>query len=118
FRGATGGSGGSSNNQFTTSVSVDQLLFDFGRTRDSVRQQQSLERASLYNLAEDLANVTIGEGNVANRQRQLDQAQARLNSGLGAPADVVQAKTNLADAAISLSSARNTALTSQITLAQ
>jgi outer membrane protein len=131
-----GGSGGGGSNQVSTSVNVDQLLFDFGRTRDALRQQEALERVSrqnllrtnqvvardvrqaFYNLVEDNANVTISEANVANRQRQLDQAQARLNSGLGSPSDVVQAKTGLADAAISLSSARTNALSSQITLAQ
>lgn len=134
FRGG-GGAGGASN-RFSTSVTVDQLLFDFGRTRDALRQQQSLSLASLhnftftqqtvalnvkiafYNLKEDLANVVNAEQNVANRQRQLDQAQARLDTGLGAPSDVVQAKTSLADAAISLSNSRDTALNSRIRLAQ
>jgi outer membrane protein TolC len=41
-----------------------------------------------------------------------------MNNGLGAPADVLQAKTNLAAGAVSLSSARNSALTAQIALAQ
>jgi outer membrane protein TolC len=134
FRGGSGSGGGT--NQVSSSVNVDQLLFDFGRTRDALRQQEALEKVSrqnllrtnqvvgrdvrqaFYNLVEDLANVGISEANVANRQRQLDQAQARLNSGLGAPSDVVQAKTGLADAAISLSSARNLALSSQVALAQ
>jgi outer membrane protein len=131
FRGPGTGGG-----QFSAAVNVDQLLFDFGRTRDAVRQQESLLRASrftlsrteqtvslnvrqaFYNLAQDLANLTINEGNVANRQRQLDEAQARLNSGLGAPADVVQAKTNLAEGAITLTNARNSALSSRVQLAQ
>jgi outer membrane protein len=132
FRGSSTGTP----NRFTSAVNVDQLLFDFGRTRDTVRQQEALQRASMHNLtrtqqtvaldvrqafytlAQNIANVSINEANVANRQRQLDEAQARLNSGLGAPADVVQAKTNMADAAITLSSARDTALNSQVELAQ
>lgn len=121
---------------YTTGINVTQLLFDFGRTRDTVRQQQALERffghtltrtqqtvaldvkQAFYNLAQDIAVVTISDANVANRQRQLDEAQARLDSGLGAPGDVVSAKTSLASASISLSSARNTALNSRVILAQ
>ncbi|MDR3692642.1 MAG: TolC family protein [Fimbriimonas sp.] len=41
-----------------------------------------------------------------------------MNNGLGAPADVLQAKTNLAGGAVSLSTARDTALNSRIALAQ
>jgi outer membrane protein len=129
-----GTAGGQTSNQFTSSISVDQLLFDFGRTRDQVRQQSALERATrqalvrteqtvalqvrqaFYNHAENLRLVAISEENVTNRQRQLAQAQARVESGLGAPADLVRAKTTLADAVISLSTARNAALTSQIAL--
>lgn len=134
WRGSGGGSG--SGNLFTAGVGVDQLLFDFGRTRDTVRQEQALERAtrhnltrtqqlvaldvrqSFYNYVQDLANVTISEANVANRQRQLSEAQARLDAGLGAPGDVVSAKTSLASAAGALSTARDTAISSQVQLNQ
>jgi len=121
---------------FTASVTVSQLLFDFGRTRDQVRQQNALERSirwdltrtqqttalqvksAFYNLVQDLANVTISEDDVANRQHELDEANARMNNGLGAPVDVLQAKTNLASGAVSLSAARDTALNAQVLLAQ
>ena len=119
----------------TASVSVQQLLFDFQRTRDEVRQQSAIERSTLstlkrtfqtvelqvklafYDLVQSRASVATGQANMVNRQRQLDQAQARATSGLGAPVDVVQAKTNLADAAISLSFSRNQEISSRIALA-
>ncbi len=121
---------------FTASLTVQQLLFDFGRTRDLVRQESALERSSrwnltrtqqsvamqvkaaFYTLVQNLANVATSEADVATRQTELDQATALMNNGLGAPADVLQGKTNLAAGAVTLSSARNTALGSQMALAQ
>lgn len=132
FRGTSTSNGG----LFTSSLAVDQLLFDFGRTRDSVRQEQAVESAlrhtltrtqqnvvlsvkqAFYNLMQDRADLDTSNANVANRQRQLDEAQARLDSGLGAPSDVVQAKTTLAGAATALSIARDNVLNSQVQLAQ
>jgi outer membrane protein len=122
--------------RFSASAGVQQLLFDFGHTRALVRQQQALERSlrhtltrtqqsiamqvklAFYDLAQSRENVTTSEANVTNRQRELDQANARMNSGLGPPVDVVQAKTNLAAAVISLVSAQENALSSQVSLAQ
>lgn len=121
---------------YSASVSVQQLIFDFGKTRDAVRQQQALERSTrftvtrtqqstalqvrtaFYNLVQNLANVKVSELDVATRQRELDEATARMNNGLGAPGDVIQAKSNLADGAIGLAAARNSALDSEVTLAQ
>lgn len=116
-------------------VTVSQLLFDFNRTRDQVRQQAALQNAATQNLSRAKLDVvadvkgryydylqnrrltTVAEGNVANRQAQLALAQANLNAGIGAPADVVQAKTNLADAVQSLVVARNTEDLSRFALA-
>jgi adhesin transport system outer membrane protein len=138
FRGQSSGGtgGGSSPNTFTAGLTLSQLLFDFGRTRNAVRQQRALEeanrfalsteqqsvaldtRVAFFNFAQNLALVTSSEQNLANRQRQYNQAEARLNSGLGAPSDYVRAKAGLADAVLSLESARNAADNARITLAQ
>ncbi|HEY0868600.1 MAG TPA: TolC family protein [Fimbriimonas sp.] len=127
--------GGGSTNSFTAGLSVNQLLFDFGRTRDQVRQQQALERVSAQNLgtaeqqvvfqvrqtfqtyAEAVQLLTVSQDNVRNRQRQLDLAQARLNVGLGAPGDVVRARTTLADSVSALVAARNLATDTRVALA-
>ncbi len=130
------GSSSGSSNSYSVGANVSQLLYDFGRTRDEVRRQSALERAafhllsntklsvtllvkqSFYDLVQGQANVTLSEADVSTRQRQLDEAQARVSAGIGAPSDLLQAKTNLAEAAITLSTARDTALTAQVTLAE
>lgn len=132
----TGGGGGFNPSRFSTSVTVNQLLFDFLRTLDSVRQQEALERASahvltatesdlalqvkqaFYGFSEAAQLVQVSEENVANRQRQLALANAQLEQGIGQPGDVVRAKTNLADAVIALTTARTSATTAGVNLAQ
>jgi len=134
FKGASGSN--QTGGLYSSSISLDQLLFDFGRTRDSVREAEASEHAfdyilsrtqqtvasnvrqAFYNLTQAIADEANSEANVANRQRQLDEAQARLNSGLGAPGDLVSAKASLASAAISLSTAREVTITSRVLLAQ
>jgi len=132
--GGAGGAGGTTN--VRTSVAVNQLLFDFNRTRDQVRQQAALESAArenltrvqadlvlqvkqrFYDLAQARRLTLVSEGNLTNRQAQLAVAQARLNEGLGAPADVVRARTSLADAVIALTQARAGEETSRLLLAE
>ncbi|MEZ0324266.1 MAG: TolC family protein [Fimbriimonas sp.] len=131
FRGQSGGAP----NRFSASVGVDQLLFDFGRTRTQVRQQEALERVSrfalerelqevslqtrlaYYNLVESIQAVTVSDSNLASRQRQYALAEARVESGLGSPADYVRAKTNLAESVLSLENARQSAIEDRVTLA-
>lgn len=108
----------------SASLSVSQLLTDFGRTRNAIRAQEAFEdasaetldqvrldtagavRAAFYTMQETLEAERTAEQNVANRQAQLDLANARLDSGLGQPGDLVQAKSALAQAVISLTQAR------------
>ncbi len=139
--GGTGGTGGvvSSGNLFSNgrvALAAAQLLFDFGRTRDQVRQDRALQRAALENLTKvqldaaldvrqrfaDLIQarhlVTVAEANVANRQSQLALAEANLASGLYPPKDVVDAKTNLAAGVASLITARGDEASAKILLAQ
>ncbi len=131
-----GSSSASGSNRFSSALSVDQLLFDFGRTRDSVRSQTALERAAQFTVTQTQQSVVsavktayydfqqnqqfrqIAEDNLTNTKRQLDEAQARLDSGLGAPGDVVQAKTNLASSVLALEAARATESNSRVILAQ
>ncbi len=138
--GGTGGTGinsfgGSSNsNSLFGSVNVRQLLFDFERTRNLVRQTQALERAATANLTrvqsdlvlqvkqafytyvQDTRLVTVNEANARNQQAQLALAQARLNSGLGLPSDVVRAQTGVAEAIQNLDVAHNNASIARVNL--
>ena len=145
-----GGTGGNTGNAGSTTgtgtrglfssgrlaLAFTQLLFDFGRTRDQIRQQRALEGAAAANLstaqidaaldvrqrfADLLQNrrlVAVSEANVANRQAQLTLAEANLASGLYPPKDVVDAKTNLAIGVTQLITARANEATARILLAQ
>ena len=120
---------------FTSSVTVSQLVFDFNRSVDSLRQAKAGARAAQYNLSavqanlvfsvkqqfylaqQDLQLVAVNQANVNSNQDQYDLAVARLTSGLGAPADVVTADANLANATSGLVQAQQTALEARIQLA-
>lgn len=140
--GTGGGTGGgtdpfsnSSSSGLRASASVRQLLFDFNRTRNAVRESAARERAAnagltrvqadlvlqvkqaFYTFVQNTRLVGVNEANLKNRQEQLALAQARLNVGLGAPADVVRAQTTVAEAAFNLESARNVASLSRVSLA-
>ena len=130
----SGSSGLFSNGRLALGVS--QLLYDFGRTRDLVRQQRALAGAAgailagaeldaardarqrLADLAQSRRLVRVAEANVANRQAQLTLAEANLASGLFPPKDVVDAKTNLANAVAALVVARANETMARIMLAQ
>ena len=120
---------------YQASVNLRQLLFDFGRTRSQVRQTEALRNAASANLARvqsDLVQlvkqsfytfvqntrlVEVNESNVRAAQVQQAAAQARLNSGLGLPIDVVRAQTAVAQAIQALTVARNNASVSRVNLA-
>ncbi len=128
---STGGLGFRSNG----AVTVSQLLFDFGRTRSFARQQGSLSRAaewgyagavndtslavrsSFYGLKRATQLEAVSESNLENRKSQLALADARLNSGFGAPADLLRAKNSLAEATIALTNARAATVSARILLA-
>ena len=129
------GSGAGTLNGSQSSISLRQLLFDFSHSEDLVRQAAYLEEAArrayetseddlvsqvkqaFYTFVQDNSLVDAADANVRNTQAQLDLAQARLDSGLGAPADVVSAKTLFAIAVVALTQARETAASSRIALA-
>lgn len=141
----TGGGGGapgtpdtfsaSSSNGLRVTATVRQLLFDFNRTRDAVRAATLREQAAtanitrvqsdlvltvkqaFYTFVENQRLVEVNNANLQNRQAQLALAQGRLQSGLGAPADVVRAQTAVAQSVFDLESARNNASTSRVNLA-
>ena len=128
---ATGASGTSTQGAFNASI----LLFDFGRTRDLIRQQESLVdiasdssigveltvesnvRSAFHAFEQSQAFLVAAQSNLANRKSQLDLANARLSAGTGAPSDLVQAQTAVADATISLVSAQASLLNSRLLLA-
>ena len=123
-------------NPMSVGLDVKQLIFDFNLTRNLVRQSQALERSAkqdlttaqlslalsvkvaFYNYASALRVVKVNEANVANRQRQLDLANAKLTNGVGEPSDVATAQTSKSQGIYQLSQARNLAEQDRILLLQ
>lgn len=132
--GTTSSSGKPTN--FVFGASVKQLLYDYNHTRDLVRQVQAQESVAGANLTVTQAElvlqvkqafyaclqatrlVAVSEANVTNQKQHVAMAEARLNSGLGLPYDVVRAQTAYSDAVYGLSAARNTAARSRVALAE
>jgi len=124
------------NNGYQLSASLNQLIFDFNHTRDVVREAQAQQTAAganltraqsdlvlqvkqaFYTYAQNIRLVSVNEANVKAAQSHLALAQARLNTGLGLPADVVRAQTAVADAIFNLNLANNNAANSRVALAE
>jgi len=113
---------------------IRQLLYDFNQTRNLVRQSESLEDVAKLTLTRtqlDLVQavksayyaylsserlVRVNEQNVANRQRQLDLANARLRYEIGLPSDVVTAETSKVQGILALNIARDAASQARVNL--
>lgn len=122
-------------NGWVNSVALRQLIFDFAKTIDQVREAKSNAKAAEYNLSAVQANlvysvkqqfytvlqnrklVDVYEADVKSSKDQLDLTVAQLSVGLGVPSDVVTANANLANATSSLVQARETYLISRVDLA-
>lgn len=131
-----GGGVGTGTTGYQTSATIRQLIFDFNRTRELVRQaaaQRRSAQASLSKVEADLVLqvkeafysyvqhqrlVRVNENNLRNRQGHLAMAEARLKAGMGLPADVVRAETAVADAIFNLTLARNNASVARVALAR
>lgn len=119
---------------YSTALGIRQLLFDFNQTRNLVRQNRALTEVAIANLSRTQQNVVnsvenafytevnakrlvdVAEQNLANRQRQLDLANARLRNDIGVPVDVVTAETSKSQAVLNLQTARDTELQARYTL--
>lgn len=133
---ATGAGSGGASDGFNVGANVRQLLFDYQRTRDQVRQAGAQEQSARANLSRAQADlvlqvkqayytyvqqrrlVDVQEANLRNRQEHLAQARARVQAGVGLPIDVVRAETSVADAMLNLNQAQNAAAVAHVTLAQ
>ena len=129
-----GGGGDRHSTQYSTSISADQLIFDFGRTRDEVRRSHFDQVATDHQLAQTeddvinyvrqafLALLTNGELLEVVRYRvQLqdgtaEQAQAQFDAGTVPRADVAKAASALAAAQLDVTSAQNAVAAARIAL--
>jgi len=131
----SGGQGQGSSSDTETQVALSQLIFDFNRTRDMVRQSQAVERAGYRTYDQTLQDVAllakqdfyaydqamqqskVQEANVQSRQAQVDLTQAQVNAGTGEPVDLVNAKTLAAQGTIAWSQALQAEQVAKVKLA-
>lgn len=117
-----------------TQLALNQLVFDFNRTRDMVRQSQAMERAGYRSYDQTLQDVAlqakedyyayvqamqqskVQEANVQSRQAQVDLTQAQVNAGTGEPVDLVNAKTLAAQGTIQWAQALQAEQTAKVKL--
>jgi outer membrane protein TolC len=125
---------GSSGSAYTTGLSAEQLLYDFGKSRSRVSQARSLEgsahqafaqtrqdaiaqvKQAYYRFLQDQRLVVVQRRNVSDQQAHLTLARARFQVGTAPRADVIKAETAVAEAILSLSTAENAAALSRINL--
>ena len=121
-------------NFHSTAFSLDQLLFDFGRTLDTIRAAAAEVEARHYDVAttrQTLIFTTkqayysllaaqrflrLAEETVQDNQHHLAEAQARFDTGLAARFDVTQSQVQLSNAELTLISARNNVALARETL--
>lgn len=137
--GGAGALGGGANlggiDSYTASATVNQLLFDFGYTRNLVRQARFLETAAganltrvqadlvlqvkgaFYNYIQTQRLVEVAEQNLANQREHLEQARGRFDAGIGLPADVTRSETAVSEAIFNLAQARTNAQVARVNLA-
>jgi outer membrane protein len=137
IHGPTGGgnTGSVTNTGWRSTLQISQLAFDFNHTVDAVRQYEALEKSArwalsqaqndlvlnvkndFYTFVQDTQLVHVQEANLASNQASLALAKAQELAGIGEPANVVTAQTNVATAALALAQAQQTALNARTTLA-
>ncbi|MGV8125036.1 MAG: TolC family protein [Candidatus Xenobiia bacterium LiM19] len=126
---------GGSTPGYQMNATVRQLIFDFNRTRSSVRQALAEEKASTANLTRVQSDtvfnvknafftyvqkyrlVNVNEQNVSTQQKHLELAQERWKAGVGLPSDVMRAETAVQNAIFNLTQARSDEQTARINLA-
>lgn len=133
----TGGPVGTATSSgYQVTANIRQLAYDFNHTRDLVKQASSRKIAAnaninrvqadvvlqvkqaFYEYAQNQQLASVNEANLRNQQSHLASAQARLDAGVGLPADVVRAETAIANATFNVTLARNNASVAAVRLAQ
>jgi len=126
--------GTSSGSAYSASLSAQQLLYDFRKTRSRVSQARNLQESAhqafaqtrqdiiaqvkqaYYLLLQDQRLVAVQQRNVSDQQAHLALAQARFAAGTGPRADVVKAETAVAEATLNLATAENAVALSRVNL--
>jgi len=132
--GASQAGGAGSSTSYSTDLSADQLLYDFGRTPAIVAQARSQEesaRQGLNQVRQEVINqvkqayyvmlqnqrlVEVQQRNLTDQQAHLDLTKAFLEQGKAPRSNVVRFETAVADAVFTLATAENAAALSRVTL--
>ena len=109
----------------STNFNMTQLLFDFGRTLDSIRSAaasveagtadlEATRQTVIFNTKQAYHSVLsaqqllqVAEETVRQNQRHREEAQARFQVGLAPRFDVTQAQVQVSNAELNLVTARN-----------
>lgn len=118
-----------------TTVTLNQLIFDFGKSYSQLSQRKWSRRAqkdayaltseslirdvenAYYTLLEDIEQENVTRLNVIDARNHLDAAVLRYKAGMGLKADIDQAQVNLANAVLGRIQAVNQRQKDQIVLA-
>jgi len=124
----------SDNGYYAVNISVQQLLYNFGKTGAKIKSQKyNLEAAgydlenmyidtvyatkmAYYNVLAAKYNRDIYDQNVQMNEREYERTKAFFEEGLKSKIDLVNAEVNLSDARIQLVDAENAYQTSLIQL--
>lgn len=124
----------SNNKNFSAQVSLNQLIYSFGKVFSQIKMQKFYKIAAEYDLQNAVldtannvksayfavlaakANVDIQKANVLVNERQYNRTKAFFDEGLVSKIDLVNEEVYLSDAKISLVSAENTYQTAIINL--
>ena len=121
-------------NVFSDSITASQLIWDFGTTPDRWRaasaqaeaqaaneratslQVDFIVRQAYFTSRADRALMKVAQDNLANVQAHLKQTEGFVQAGTHPEIDLLQAKTDAANARVQLINAENTYETSKVTL--
>ncbi len=119
---------------YQSNVTLNQLLYDFGKTKSQVDTAQfNLQAANsdaettvqtvvvnvqqaYFNLQQAQRLVTVNEEALTQFQKQLDLAKGRFKAGVAPKIDVTTAEVDLSNAQLNLITAKNNALVARVTL--
>jgi TolC family type I secretion outer membrane protein len=121
-------------NYNSTNFNLSQLLFDFGRTLDSIRSAVAAVQASAadlettrqavifntkqayYSTLSSQRLLQVARETVRQNQKHLEEAQARFEVGLAPRFDVTQAQVQVSNAELNLVTARHNVALARETL--
>lgn len=122
--GGNGGGSSSTTDRLSNRIGYNQVLMDWGRSRNLIKQADLLRQASVatllstkndvalnvkesyYSFTQALGLELVAADDLANRQQQLALAKALYDAGEMAAGDVVRAQSAVTASVVSLNEAR------------